>query len=64
MGSMMQQFERKLQYRCGSGSGSGSGSGMGSSIESNSAINRGQQAKHQEHKPSTQDLVMHGVMYC
>ena len=60
MGSMMQQFERELQYRCSSVSGNG----MGSSIESSSAVDGGQQAKHQQHKSSTQDLVMHGVMYC
>ena len=30
MGSMMQQFERELQYRCGSVSGSGMGSSTGS----------------------------------
>ena len=38
MGSMMQQFERELQYRCGSVSDSGMGS---------SAVDGGQQAKHQ-----------------
>ena len=43
MGSMMQQFERELQYRCVSVSGSG----MGSSTESSSAVDGGQQAKHQ-----------------
>ena len=58
MGNVMQQFERELQYKCGNVSGSG----MGSSTERNSAIDGGQQAKHQQHKPSTQDLVMHGVM--
>ena len=59
MGSMMQQFERELQYICGSVSGSD----MGSSTESNNAIDGGQQAKHQQYSPSTQDLVIHGVMY-
>ena len=38
MGNMMQQFEREVQYRCGSVSGSG----MGSSTESNSAMDGGQ----------------------
>ena len=56
MGSMMQQFERELQYICGSG--------MGNGTKSSSAVDGGKQAKHQQHRPSTQDLVMHGVMYC
>ena len=60
MGSMMQQLERELQYRCGSVSGSG----MGNSTESSSAVDGGQQAKHQQHRSSTQNLVIHGVMYC
>ena len=34
MGSMMQRFERELQYRCGSG--------MGSSTESSNAVDGGQ----------------------
>ena len=34
MGSMMQQFERELQYKCGSD--------MGNSTESNSAVDGGQ----------------------
>ena len=41
MGKMMQQFERELQYRCGSCIG------MGSSTERSSAVDGGQQAKHQ-----------------
>ena len=45
MGSIMQQFERELQYRCGSVSRSG----IGNSIESSSAVDGGQQAKHQQH---------------
>ena len=57
MGNMMQQFERELQYRC-----SGvSGSDMGSSTESNSAVDGGQQAKHQQRKDQCQDLAIHGV---
>ena len=43
MGSTMQQFERELQYICGSVSGSD----MGSSTESSNAVDGGQQAKHQ-----------------
>ena len=43
---MMQQSERELQYRCGSVSGND----MGSSTESNSAVDGGQQAKHQRWK--------------
>ena len=58
MGSMMQQFERELQYRCGGVSA------MGSNTESSNAEDEGQRAKHQQHRSSTQDLVMLGVMYC
>ena len=57
MGNMMQQVERELQYKCGSVSGSG----MGSSIESSSAVDGGQQAKHQQHRIHLQYLVVHGV---
>ena len=57
MGNMMQQVERELQYICGSVSGSG----MGSSTESSSAVDGGQQAKHQQHKSQHQDLAVHGV---
>ena len=57
MGSMMQQFERELQYRCGSVSGSG----MGNSTKRNNVVDGGQQAKHQQHKIQLQDLVVHGV---
>ena len=57
MGSMMQQFERELQYRCGSVSGSG----MGSSTESRNAVDGVQQSKHQQHIIQLQDLVVHGV---
>ena len=53
MGSMMQQVERELQYKCGSD--------MGSSTESSSAVDEGQQAKHQQHKNQYQDLAIHGV---
>ena len=53
MGNMMQQFERGLQYRCGSVSGSG----MGSSTESSNVVDGGQQAKHQHHRIQ----LMHGV---
>ena len=53
MGSMMQQVERELQYKCGGG--------MGSSTESSSAVDGGHQAKHQQHKIQLQDLVVHGV---
>ena len=53
MGSMMQQVERELQYRCGSD--------MGSSTESSSAVDGGQQAKYQQHRIQLQDLVVHGV---
>ena len=60
MGNLMQQFARELQYRCGSVSGSGIGSSTGSS----SVVDGGQQAKHQQEKSTTQDLIMHGVMYC
>ena len=52
MGSMMQQVERELQYKCGSVSDSGMGS---------SAVDGGQQAKHQQHRIQLQDLVVHGV---
>ena len=57
MGSMMQQFERELQYRCGSVSGSG----MGNSTESNSAMDGGQQTKHRQHGIQLQNLVVHSV---
>ena len=59
IGSTMQQFEREVQYRCGSVSVSG----MGSSTKSSSVVDVGQQAKHQQHRSNTQDLVMHGLMY-
>ena len=57
MGSMMQQVERELQYRCGNVSGSD----MSSSTESSSAVDGGQQAKHQQHREQLQNLVVHGV---
>ena len=57
MGNMIQQFERELQYRCGSVSGSD----MGSNTESSSAVDGGQQAKHRQHRDQCQDLVIHGV---
>ena len=52
MGSMMQQVERELQYKCGSVSGNG----MCSSV-----VDGGQQAKHQQHRKQDQDLAVHGV---
>ena len=42
MGSMMQQFEREMQYRCGSVIGSD----MGSNTESSITMDGGQQSKH------------------
>ena len=57
MGSMMQQVERELLYRCGNVSGSG----MGNNTKSSSAVDGGQQAKHQQHKIQLQNRVMHGV---
>ena len=57
MGSLMQWFERELRYKF-----SGvSGSDMGNSTESSSAVDGGQQAKHQQHKNQHQDLAVHGV---
>ena len=53
MGSMMQQVQMELQYI--------SDSGMGSNTESSSAVDGGQQAKHQQQKIQLQDLVVHGV---
>lgn len=46
MGNMMQHFERELQYRCSSDSGKV----MGSSTGCGSAVDEGQQAKHQQHR--------------
>ena len=43
MGSMMQQFEREMQYRCGCVINSD----MGSNTESSIAVDGGQQSKHQ-----------------
>ena len=57
MGNMMQQVERELHYRCGSVSGSD----MGNNIESSSAVDGGQHAKHQQHRNQFQDLAIHGV---
>ena len=51
----MQQFERELQYKCGSVSG------MGNSTESSNVVDGGQQAKHQQHRNQHQDLAVHGV---
>ena len=42
MGSMMQQFEREMKYRCGSVIGTD----MGSSIERSIVVDGGRQSKH------------------
>ena len=52
MGIMMQQFERELQYRCGSVSGSD----MGSSTESNSAVMEGSRPSINNTKTNTKIL--------